>query len=243
MDAHAAQWVGKRSKQEDAYGVRHFPEGSLAVVCDGMGGHMCGELASATAVRAFIDAFAEGLDAGDAVDEALHEALMRANDAVGELFAAPEAYGGTTLVAAFAGHGVLHWVSVGDSSLYLWRQGALRRLNADHSMRAVYEKFICPGGMTRKEAMAGGHVLRSAVTGEDIPLIDEPHRPLPILPGDRLILASDGLESLVSPGLVTPAVRKVLQQRGGSLAAELVQACVALDEPFADNVTVVSLDA
>lgn len=243
MDAHAAQWVGRRLKQEDAYGVRHFPEGSLALVCDGMGGHMLGELASATAVRSFIDAFAECLAAGDAVAEALHEALMRANDAVGEIFAAPEAFGGTTLVASFAGHGVLHWVSVGDSALYLWRQGTLRRLNADHSMRAVYEKFICPGGMTRKEALAGGHVLRSAVTGEDIPLIDESRRPLPVLPGDRLLLASDGLESLMSPGLVPPAVRSLLRQRGGNLAAELVQACAALDDPYADNVTVVSLDA
>lgn len=243
MDAHAAQWVGKRPKQEDAYGVRHFPDGSLAVVCDGMGGHMYGELASSTAVRAFIDSFAESLAAGDDVAESLHEGLMSANDAVGELFAAPETYGGTTLVAAFAGHGVLHWVSVGDSALYLWRRENLRRLNADHSMRAVYEKFICPGGMTRKEAMAGGHVLRSAVTGEEIPMVDESHRPLPVLPGDRIILCSDGLETLLSPGVVPPAVRRLLQQREGSLAAELVQASVALDDSFADNVTVVTLDA
>lgn len=243
MDAYAAQWIGARAKQEDAYGIRHFPGGSLAVVCDGMGGHTRGDEASATAVKAFMAAFEE-LSAGQlALTECLREALRQANAAVGALFEGTDLYGGTTLLAVFAGRGVLRWISVGDSALYLWRQGTLRRLNEDHSMRAVYEKFVCPGGMTRLEAVAGGHVLRSAVTGEEIPMVDEHQRPLPLLPGDRLILSTDGLEMLVEQGYLSPEVRRILDQRGGSPAAALVQACVELHDEYADNVTVITMDA
>lgn len=242
MDAHAAQWIGARAKQEDAYGIRHFPEGTLAVVCDGMGGHDAGALAASTAVNTFITAFADDAAWESSPTQRLHEALMAANVAVGKLYEGTEQYGGTTLLAVFAGHGVLRWVSVGDSGLYLWRQGTLRRLNEDHSMRAVYEKFVCPGGMTRRDVLAGGHVLRSAVTGEEIPLIDEHERPFPILPGDRLILCSDGLDPVVESGVLSSSVRRLLQQRDGSLAAALVQACVDLHDEQADNVTVVTMD-
>lgn len=243
MDAHAAQWIGSRPKQEDAYGIRHFPEGSLVVVCDGMGGHDAGALASSTAVKCFMEAFAEAAETENSLTWRLHEALQAANDAVGKLYEGTETYGGTTLLAVFAGHGVLRWVSVGDSGLFLWRRGTLRRLNEDHSMRAVYEKFVCPGGMTRREALAGGHVLRSALTGEEMPLIDAHERPFPILPGDRFIMGTDGLELLVSQGFLPASVRRVLDDRRGSLAAALVQACVDMHDEYADNVTVVTMDA
>lgn len=243
MDAHAAQWIGSRPRQEDAYGIRHFPEGSLVVVCDGMGGHDAGALASSTAVKSFIEAFEESAETESSLTWRLHEALQLANDAVGKLYEGTDTYGGTTLLAVFAGRGVLRWVSVGDSGLFLWRQGTLRRLNEDHSMRAVYEKFVCPGGMTRREALEGGHVLRSALTGEDMPLIDAHERPFPILPGDRFIMSTDGLEMLVSQGFLPSSVRRILADRSGSLAAALVQACVDLHDEHADNVTVVTMDA
>lgn len=243
MDAHAAQWIGSRPRQEDAYGIRHFPEGSLVVVCDGMGGHDAGALASSTAVKSFIEAFEESAETESSLTRRLHEALQLANDAVGKLYEGTDTYGGTTLLAVFAGRGVLRWVSVGDSGLFLWRRGTLSRLNEDHSMRAVYEKFVCPGGMTRREALEGGHVLRSALTGEDMPLIDAHERPFPILPGDRFIMGTDGLEMLVSQGFLPSSVRRILADRSGSLAAALVQACVDLHDEHADNVTVVTMDA
>lgn len=243
MDAHAAQWIGSRPRQEDAYGIRHFPEGSLVVVCDGMGGHDAGALASSTAVKSFIEAFEESAETESSLTWRLHEALQLANDAVGKLYEGTDTYGGTTLLAVFAGRGVLRWVSVGDSGLFLWRQGTLRRLNEDHSMRAVYERFVCPGGMTRREALEGGHILRSALTGEDMPLIDAHERPFPILPGDRFIMGTDGLEMLVSQGFLPSSVRRILADRSGSLAAALVQACVDLHDEHADNVTVVTMDA
>lgn len=240
MEAHVAQWLGRREKQEDAYAARPVAGGMLAVVCDGMGGHCFGDCASRAAATAFADAFAaqESTD----LTGRLQTALEAANAAVRAVYESQGAFGGTTLLAVFTRRGLLHWISVGDSPLYLWRMGRLLRLNADHSMRAVFERYVCAGGMTLREAQRNGHMLRSALTGSRIPLVDAPSVGYPLLPGDRLILCTDGTDSLLAQGVLLPELRDLLNERGGSLAAHLVEACRELNEEHADNVTVITLD-
>lgn len=240
MNAVIAQWIGKRESQEDAYAIKHFPTGILAVVCDGMGGHQYGALASRTATRTFVQTF-EKEEYGP-VSERLQTSLYAANEAVKKEFDAYGAFGGTTLLAVYVGGGVMWWVSVGDSSLYLWRCGRLIRLNADHSMREVYMQYVHAGGLTFEEAVNKGHTLRSAVTGEAICMVDAPPTPYPLLPGDRIVLASDGADDLLYVPAVSEKVRAIFTQRDKNLATEIVQACVALNSPVADNVTVVGLD-
>ncbi|MGN0864555.1 MAG: PP2C family protein-serine/threonine phosphatase [Akkermansia sp.] len=234
-----AQWLGRREKQEDAYAARPVAGGMLAVVCDGMGGHCYGDCASRVAATAFADAFAAQ---ESALPERMQTALAAANAAVRSVYESQGAFGGTTLLAVFARRGVLHWISVGDSPLYLWRMGRLLRLNADHSMRAVFERYVCAGGMTLREAQRNGHMLRSALTGSRIPLVDAPRVGYPLLPGDRLILCTDGAEPLLAQGVLLPELRALLNEREGSLAAHLVEACRELNEEHADNVTVITLD-
>ena len=240
MNINVAQWIGKRGEQEDAYAYRHYPEGSLAVVCDGMGGHDCGNLAAKTAANAFVEAFDKV--EGDTVAARLRAALDKANDEVAAFFQKRSSYGGTTLLAVFCGGGVMWWVSVGDSPLLLWRFGRLMRKNEDHSMRAIYGDFVRSGAMKFEEAMAHGHSLRSAVTGEKIPLVNAPITPEPLLPGDRIILASDGVDELLLPEPMATETRQLLDTRGGNLAAEIVDACKNLEDPNADNVTVITMD-
>ncbi len=240
VNAVISQWIGKREHQEDAYLVRHYPAGTLAVVCDGMGGHQFGNVASQTAVKAFVEAFSE--DDEGPVSLRLRDALDAANDAVREVFNQAEAFGGTTLVAAFIGGGVLWWISVGDSPLYLWRHGRLIRLNEDHSLRSVYMQYVKAGSLTFEEALNMGHSLRSAVTGDELVIVDAPMTPYPLLPGDRVLLTSDGSDDLLYTPVLTDTVRNLMEDRSGSLSARVVEACRALNTPYADNVTVISMD-
>lgn len=240
MNAVISQWVGKREHQEDAYMVRHYPAGTLAVVCDGMGGHQFGALASKTAVSAFVEAFESETDG--TISLRLQEALEAANDAVGDAFATAGAFGGTTLLATYVGGGVLWWISVGDSPLYLWRHSRLIRLNEDHSLRSVYMQYVHAGSLTFEDALAMGHSLRSAVTGDNMELIDAPMTPYPLLPGDRILLATDGSDDLLYTPVLTDTVKHIFEERNGNLAARVVEACRALESPYADNVTVIGMD-
>lgn len=241
MDAYAAQWKGSRPKQEDAYAVRHFPDGSLLLVCDGMGGHSFGELASASAAESFVAQMEESADSGEPLMKRMEQALHAANAAVHRISEEQKAFGGTTLLACYVSRGLLRWVSVGDSPLYLWRRERLVRLNEDHSMRPVYAQYLTFDSLNRAK-WAGAHTLRSALMGDEIPMIDAPERPYPLLPGDRLIICSDGLDTLVGQDPMPPELRNLLNRRGGNLAALLVEADRHLHDEYADNVTVLTMD-
>src|SRR5437868_2514843 len=106
--------------------------GRLFAVADGMGGHQGGEVASDTALRTLDEAFVESTSAG------LLAAAHNANDAVLERAAGnPELRGmGTTLVAiAPTGDSdAIAWINVGDSRLYLLRDGELTQISEDHSL-------------------------------------------------------------------------------------------------------------
>lgn len=205
-----------------------------------MGGHQLGDVASRTAVQAFVDAFEA--DENTAMAERLNSALQSANKAVGALFRRESAFGGTTLTAVFVGGGVMWWISVGDSPLYLWRQQRLVRLNEDHSLRAVYMQYVQAGSLTFEDAKMRGHSLRSAVTGEDLTMVDAPATPYPLLPGDRILLTSDGTDDLLYTQVLSDEAKTALDNRSGNLAAHIVAACEALASPYADNVTVVAMD-
>lgn len=211
----------------------------VAVLADGMGGHAGGSLASTTICGTFLAHF---LGAGGEGRKRLSPALDAANAAIAEkVRTSPGLAGmGATLVGATIGADGLSWVSVGDSPMYLYRQGELVQLNEDHSLAPVIDKLVEQGKITADEARSDPrrHYLRSAVTGEDIEMIDAPDRPLPLVDGDIILLASDGIHTL-EPDEMSQLIADHEAQGSEAVAERLVRAVDDAGAPHQDNTTVV----
>lgn len=241
----AAQCLGARENQEDDYGLMDGrdlgldgSEHTLLIVADGMGGHAGGGTASGLVTEAVVDAYQA--ESGP-ISDRLRASVVAANERVRqEIEKKPAMQGmGSTVVAALISKRGLEWVSVGDSPLWLYRDGGLRRLNADHSMAPVFEEMVEAGRMEASQAStdAKRHMLRSAIYGEEVKLIDQSSQPCPVRKDDLLIVASDGVQTLT-----TTEILEVLQ---GHRQAPLQEACDALVEavrakarPSQDNTTV-----
>lgn len=232
MKASVAQWIGSRTKQEDSYRIHFFPDGVLLLVCDGMGGYHHGDIAADRAASAFLHCFCES---ELPVTKRLESALESANREVARLVEESSQMGGTTLVAAYVGGGVVRWVSVGDSALFLWRRNRLMRVNADHSMKPLLQKVL-------SDCEPTSHLLRSALTGEPLSLVDISAVPIPLLPGDRLILSSDGADVVFNPAEISDEVRQILNSGSGREPADLVDCIRLLCGDSSDNVTILMLD-
>lgn len=197
----SAEIIGGREEQQDHHWIgpvrQDGQDGYLVVVCDGMGGHAGGQVASRLAVETFREAFLanSGAHAGDR----LRQALEAANAALAATAnARPELTGmGCTLIGALCLEHRLVWISVGDSLLMVAAKGAaVQRVNADHSMAPLLDRQVRDGEISAAEALASDdrHVLRSALIGRKIPLIDQGEVALPA--GALVIAATDGLLSL-----------------------------------------------
>ena len=235
---------GTRDYQEDDFGFLDAGDGDdphtqdlLMVLADGMGGHSGGAAASAVAVETFIAAYAEGR--GSAA-ERMSAALACGNRSIGARISdEPDLEGmGCTLVGVALSMAGVDWISVGDSPLWLLRDGTLRRLNADHSMAPVLQQQVQRGELSARAAEfhPSRNMLRSAVTGGELSLIDQSEMPLPLQAGDRLLLASDGLLTLGEE-----EVGHLLGAAGrdaDAITADLLAAIEDRDLPNQDNTTV-----
>lgn len=240
---------GRRRRQEDYCAVWYSKEPSttgeaspvLVVLADGMGGHVSGHLASELACESYIEYFASG--AGD-VGPRMVDALERSNAAIAEEIQINPDYDGMgcTLVAAYFEQEGLRWVSVGDSALLLYRGGALRRLNADHSHGAVLDRQAAEGIITHEAAISDARrrALHSALTGQEIRMRDlelSAHR---LYPGDWIIAASDGLLTL-DGNEIARALHDNEDADPTAMAELLIAAVTDRDKPGQDNTTIVAI--
>ena len=231
---------GGRDYQEDAFLIKSGRQGDnrlLLLLADGMGGHVGGARASELAVATFAAHFdrAEG-----AITGRLRAALEAVNTAIARDVAAdPRLSGmGCTVVACLVTGDQAHWISVGDSWLWCLRNGKLTRLNADHSMRPLLENMVELGRMTQAEVEEDPRLgqLRSVVNSEELTLVDQNARPFALRPGDRLLLASDGIEALGAAAIASLAAAR--EEPAASVNA-LLDAVEDLKRPGQDNTTVV----
>jgi PPM family protein phosphatase len=203
----------------------------LVAVADGMGGHRAGEVASATALEALRASVANG--------QSLRDAIEGANDAVLEKSESDlELHGmGTTLTAGMLGSdGHLVVGHVGDSRAYLVRGGELTQITTDHSL---VEEMVRDGVLTPEQAEV--HPQRSTITralGID-PRVEVDEYPIELQPGDRILLCSDGLTTMVRPdeiaGILT---REPDPKRAAQLLVDAANAAGG-----EDNITAVIIEA
>jgi len=209
FDIASDQIDGARDYQEDAYMVNQLGEAdngdicSLIIMADGMGGHAAGNVASNMVVATFNKTFQAKFPTPD-IAEVLTDALNRSNDQIrASVKETPALRGmGCTMVTAYVQDDKLYWVSVGDSHLYLVRDRELIKQNADHSYGAYLDMMKEQGMEVDEQAGMSRNMLMSAMTGEEISSIDVSESPVKLRAGDRVIVASDGLDTLGAGAII-----------------------------------------
>lgn len=242
--------VGARSSQEDNCAFHSFSSASgsenqtpsegelIAVLADGMGGHVGGAKASDIACRTFISSYCYEHEVSD---DALEKALKAGNQAIAENIENDRSLKGmgSTLIAAVMRKEGLRWISVGDSLLYLYRDQELFRLNQDHSFGALLDAMVRKGEMEVEEAENDPRrgSLLSAISGEEIDLIDLHDQDIPLDREDWVVLASDGLQTL-NKKLIANIIHMNEIHGAEGVARALTQAVQDMNDPHQDNTTV-----
>lgn len=226
--------VGRRRRtNEDAVLVGR----QIWAVADGMGGHAAGDIAADLVVSRLRRLDAEPVLHPTDVVAAVHRANA---DVLGyaEQHSEAEGLGSTvTGVASVMVGGEPHWAvfNVGDSRVYRHWRGALTRITVDHSET---EELLASGRITASQARthSSRHVITRSVGTPQPPLVDV--RLLPVTPGERLLLCSDGLTSELTDRQIGAVLGSVPDP--DDAAAALVAA--VLRTPARDNVSVVIIN-
>jgi protein phosphatase len=225
-----------REKNEDSMLID--PSIGLYVVCDGMGGHVGGQVASQLSVATIAEVVrAENVELAADEPDKLVTAIRAANGAVfAKAKADPSLHNmGTTVVAIREDGDLLHLCHVGDSRIYRLRAGQLEQVTRDHSLINLYEENP---ELAARFGPPNSNVIVRAVGLRDS--VDVDHRVIAMEPGDMYLLCCDGLTDMVDDWILKEMLTDVVD--GGSLdegCEAMVRA--ALGNGGVDNCTVVLL--
>jgi PPM family protein phosphatase len=222
----AATDIGRaRKANEDSILV----EPPLFAVADGMGGHSAGDVASQTAVEVLSHEMAGDGSLAAAVKEANRKVFDRAQ-------ASSELSGmGTTMTAVVVTTGRIEIAHVGDSRVYLFRNGQLTRLTQDHT---VLDRMVRQGKLRPEEARNHPQrsVLERALGVEPDVRIDV--QTIDARPADRLLLCTDGLTGMLEES----RIREILEAEPDPAAASGRLVAEAVEAGGHDNVSVIVVD-
>lgn len=193
--------VGTRKNQQDAVRFEQSGSCTACVVCDGMGGLSRGERASAIAAQGMVQHLLENGQSADIPTE-MGRAALRLNEKIKDLRDCEnrKIEAGTTLTAVFIRNGELYWCGIGDSHIYLYREGILRQLNIDHNFGVQLDQMVQEGSITAEEALR--HPQRAALTSylgiQELTLISGNRMPFLLQKDDVLLQCTDGLYRCLS---------------------------------------------
>ena len=231
-----------RENNEDSIDVKVFPDLTVNIVADGMGGQAAGEIASRKAVDIIPRELRKNLTAnlnGEGVKSTVRRAIVQANEeimAMGALDKDMKNMGTTVVMAIWRKGPELFIAGVGDSRAYLVRKGKIQQLTTDHSLaQALVE------ARTISPAEAKDHRFRNVLwkylgskevgEGPEVTVV-------PIQSGDKFLLCSDGLTGVVPDEQLASYMTE--QTDAQACADGLGQ--LALDQGSRDNVSCVVIE-
>ncbi|SFJ89124.1 PP2C family protein-serine/threonine phosphatase [Jannaschia pohangensis] len=245
-DAASAIAQGGRSYQEDAI-VTDFPFGmdsGVAVLADGMGGHAAGDVASKIVVTEVYSELkfqsANFAEFESEIPSYMKAAAEGANQVMREhVEDHPETHGmGATLVSLVLVEHRMYWMSIGDSPLYLLRDGKLQQLNEDHSLAPQIDFMVEQGLISREDAQnhPDRNCLTSVILGGRVARQDCPSRPFELKMGDIVVVSSDGLQYLDN-AKIQKLLYKYRRKKAAEIAGYLLEALDDLGDPEQDNIS------
>lgn len=233
------QHQGRRDYQEDSFGFSDIsdPElvakrGILAIVADGMGGLKNGKSISERAIGKFRKAFLNFSPAGN-IPRQLSSLVAETNH---DIYETDRQKGGTTLICVYIYRNGMYWASVGDSAIFLFRQGRLYQLNKEHNrLNELYLKFMYRE-ITKEQLMAEHSLqgLTSNIGRRELRDLDQNLTELRLQSGDRILLCTDG----VSGRLTEKELLVAMSQGTAQACADAMKSMVLKkNAPKQDNLT------
>lgn len=235
-----AQTIGGRPYQEDSYGASDWrnpavlaSRGLLGIMADGVGGLNNGQAASGAVVRGMLNIFSQQ-DPNRTSSNRLLEMAAYAQSEVLKLNQQGSA-SGSTMVSVLIKGNEMNFISVGDSRIALYRAGGLLTLNREHVLGRESDEDAAMG----RGAAVTDERRRKAITSymgkEKLTLIDRNVQPIKLMPGDRVLLMSDGVFGALDDQTIISKLRLPPEQA----AKAIVQAVDERQLPHQDNATIV----
>lgn len=193
--------VGGRSDQQDSSGYELEANGGITVICDGMGGHNGGKMASSLAVSEMLRLYLHR-DLRLPVSEVLMNAADQIDLSVSELSLSDgtRMQAGTTMICSAIEGNMLHILSVGDSRIYLARGGSLFKMTTDHNYMTKLNMELAAGKISRFEydaELSKGEALVSFLGVGGLSMIDCNSEPFELVKDDKLLMTTDGMYKIL----------------------------------------------
>ena len=232
--------IGRRSGQQDSFDVVPCAGGLLAVVADGMGGLSDGDKVSKKIVSTFHEDAAR-VRPGQSID-ALYQMLAHANQEVNRMLGtALQGKCGSTLLAVLMEKDRMQWTAVGDSRIYLYRGGSLIQVNREHTYKIDLLERAVNGEMSFADLRKDAQLTRlcSYMGMGRIKHVDGSLNTVRLLPGDRILLMSDGVFNTLSEEEIAGVLSRFDDVE--QAAAVLEKKVLEKNSPTQDNFTCVIL--
>lgn len=237
VDIGNAQIIGTREKQDDSFATEVKDYGIMAIVADGIGGYVNGNLASRITVETYLDEF-QKRDVTANISYYFQSSAILSNERIRDEFG--EAKGGTTVVGVVIDKHNLYWTSVGDSNIAVYRDGRLITVNRKENMKNWLEDQYFAGAIAREDAMGNAYDKRlvNYIGYDGFKKADESDRPIRLQRKDKVLLYSDGVEVLSQIELEKILTKRISAQK---TADTIMHAIECKNVRNKDNATIIIL--